>query len=147
MLKSVLSIAAVALVLGLAVPITARGEIVTVAPVAPSTSADTPPPPTVLRGTPPSAIRPVPFPMCPPGSLPSPGVGCIAPTEDEYAEGLPNYDYWPDYWDGYPGYGFPSFGRRAGRFPGSHGFRSFHRTVKFGGFGTSTGHMGGFARK
>jgi hypothetical protein len=147
MRKTVLPMAAVVLALGLAGPITARGEIVTVAPIAPSTSADTPPPPTVLRGTPPSAIRPVPFPMCPPGSLPSPGVGCVAPTEDEYAEGLPNYDYWPDYWYGYPGYGYSNFGVGRGRFRRFHGLQSSHRPAKFGGFKVGAVHIGGFGRR
>src|ERR1700745_804697 len=104
-----LRIVALALVLGLG-PIGARAEIVSVPPAGPPSSAETLPPPTVLRGSPPSAVRPIPFPPCPPGSIPAPDVGCVAPAGSDYAGGWPNYDYWPDWGYGYPGYGSPFFG-------------------------------------
>src|ERR1700740_728952 len=87
-----LQIVALALVLGLE-PIGARAEIVSVPPAAPPSSAEALPPPTVLRGSPPSAVRPIPFPPCPPGSIPAPDVGCVAPAGSDYAGGWANYAY------------------------------------------------------
>src|SRR5215469_18448251 len=55
----ILPTVALALFLGLAGPIAARAEIVSVPPAGPN-STDTLPPPTVLRGFPPSPPRPVP---------------------------------------------------------------------------------------
>jgi hypothetical protein len=142
-----LPIVALALLLGLAGPIAARAEVVSVPQAAPPSSAETLPPPTILRGSPPSPPKPFPAPTCPPGYVPSADYGCIVPTGGEYAEGWPGYDYWPDYWYGYPGYGYPGLGRRAGRFYRVGGFRSFHRSARFGGFGIAAGHMGGFGRR
>ena len=134
-------VVALALLLGVAGPIAARAELVTV-PAAASSSLAEPPPPTVLRGSPPSAVRPIPFPVCPPGSVPAPDVGCVAPTGSDYAEGWPNYDYWPDW-----GYGYPFFGQRQDRFHRFPGFRGFHNPVNFGGFRIGAAHVGGFGRR
>jgi hypothetical protein len=140
-------IVALVLLLGLAGPIAARAEVVSVPQATLPNAAETLPPPTILRGSPPSPPKPFPAPTCPPGYVPSADYGCIAPAGGEYAEGWPDYDYWPDYWYGYPGYGYPFSGRRAGRFHRSAGFRSFQRPVRFGGFGIAAGHMGGFGRR
>jgi hypothetical protein len=137
-----LPIVALALLWGLAGPIAARAEIVSVPPAAPPSSAETLPPPTVLRGFPPSPPKPFPLPTCPPGYLPSADFGCMARTAGEYAEGWPGYDYWPDYWYGYPGYGYG-----AGRFPRFRELRGFHHPVRFAGHGVGVAHMGGFGRR
>jgi hypothetical protein len=144
---TVLPIAALAFVLGLAGTIPARAEIVTVPPVATSSPAAELPPPTVLRGSPPSAIRPIPIPMCPPGSVPAPGTGCVAPTPGDYAEGWPESDYWPDYWYGYPGYGYSGFGYGRGHVRRLHGLQSSHHAARFGGFKVGAVNMGGFGRR
>jgi len=86
----------------------------------------------------------MPVPVCPPGYILSPDFGCTAPAPEEYAAGWPGYDYWPDYWYGYPGFGFPVFVNRAGHFHRFPGFRGFHHPAKFGGFGKGARHMGGF---
>ena len=135
-----LPIVALALLLGLAASIAARAEIVSVPAAAPPSSAETLPPPTVLRGFPPSP--PKPGPICPPGYALTPDYGCMAPAAGEYAEGWPGYDYWPDY-----GYGYPGYGYRTGRFPRFRGFRGFHHPVRFGALGVGAGHMGGFGRR
>jgi hypothetical protein len=140
-------IVALALLVGLAGPIPARAEIVSVPSAAPPNSAETLPPPTVLRGFPPSPSKPFPAPTCPPGYVPSADYGCIVPTGGEFAEDWPGYDYWPDYWYGYPGYGYPGYGYRTGRFARSRGFRGFHHPVTFAGHGFGGGHMGGFGRR
>jgi hypothetical protein len=137
-----LPIVAFALLLGLTGPIAARAEIISVPAAAPPNSAETPPPPTVLRGFPPSPPKPFPLPTCPPGHVASADYGCIVPAGGEYAEGWPGYDYWPDYWYGYPGYGY-----RTGRFARSRGFRGFHHPVRFGGREVGIAHMGGFGRR
>ena len=131
---------ALALLWGLPAPIAARAEIVSVAPVTPPSSAETPPPPTVLRGFPPSP--PKRGPICPPGYALSSEYGCVAPTPAEYAEGWAGYDYWPDYWYGYPGYGYG-----ASRSPRFRGFRGFHHPVGFVGRGIGVAHIGGFGRR
>lgn len=146
MRNTVLPIAALAFVLGSAGPITARAEIVTVPQAAPSSAAAELPPPTVLRGSPPAPRKPAQ--VCPPGSVPAPGAGCVAPTSGDYVEGWPNYDYWPDYYDnGYPGYGYSGSGHRLGRFDRFHGFQSFRRPARFGSFRIGAVHTGGFGRK
>ena len=141
---------ALALFLGLAGPIAARAEIVSVPPAEAPSSAAALPPPTVLRGFPPSPPRPAP--VCPPGYALSPDYGCMAPAPGGYAESWPGYDYWPDYWYGYPGFGFPGFdhpgfGHRASHFHRFSGFRGFHNPARFGGFGIGVAHMGGFGRR
>jgi hypothetical protein len=135
-------IVALALLLGLTAPIAARAEVVSVPQAAPTGSAETLPPPTILRGSPPSPPKPFPLPTCPPGYAPSADYGCIVPTGGEYAEGSPGYDYWPDDWYGYPGYGY-----RTGRFARFRGFRGFNHPVRFGGHGVGVAHMGGFGRR
>jgi hypothetical protein len=137
-----LPIVALALLLGLAGPIAGRAEIVSVPQATPPSSAETLPPPTILRGSPPSPPKPFPLPTCPPGYVPSADYGCIVPTGGEYAEGGPGYDYWPDYWYGYPGYGY-----RTGRFARFRGVRGFHHPVRFGGHGVGVARMGGFGRR
>ena len=137
--------AALALGLALAGPITARTEIVTIPPLAPSSGAAELPPPTVLRGSPPAPRNSAQ--VCPPGAVPAPGTGCVAPASEDYAEGWPNYDYWPDYWYGYPGYGYSDFGYGRGRFRRFHGLHSFHRPARVGGFRIGAAHMGGFGRR
>ena len=146
---------ALALFLGLAGPIAARAEIVSVPPAEALSSAEALPPPTVLRGFPPSPPRPAP--VCPPGYALSPDYGCMAPAPGGYAESWPSYDYWPHYWYGYPGFGFlgfgfpgfghPGFGHRAGHFHRFSGFRGFHNPARFGGFGIGVARMGGFGRR
>jgi hypothetical protein len=145
MRHTVLPIAAVALVLGLAGPTPAHAEIVTVPPAAPSSTAAELPPPTVLRGSPPAPRKEAE--VCPPGSIPALGTGCVAPTNGEYAEGWPDYDYWPYDWYGYPGYGFSDFGYRRDRFRRFHGLQSSHRPARFGGFRVGVVHIGGFGRR
>jgi hypothetical protein len=137
-----LPIVVLALLLGLAGPIAARAEIVSVPPAAPPSSTEPLPPPTVLRGFPPSP--PNRGPVCPPGYALSPDYGCMAPAAGEYSEGSPGYDYWPDYWYGYPGFGFPGFGHRGDRFHRSSDFRGLHHPARFGGVGVGAGHTGGF---
>ena len=145
--------------------IAVRAEIVTVPSAAAPDPAASLPPPTVLRGSPPSTANP--FPICPPGYTLSPdyGSGCVGPSSGDYTEGSPGYDYWPDYGYGYPFGGFPGFGFDAGRFhrfAGSHNFhrfagvqnsRAFHGragfrgAAGFHGFGMGVGHAGGFGRR
>ena len=146
---------AIALFLGLAGPIAARAEIVSVPPAEAPSSAEALPPPTVLRGFPPGPPRPAP--VCPLGYALSPDYGCMAPAPGGYAESRPGYDYWPDYWYGYPGFGVPGFGvpgfdhpgfgHRAGHFHRFSGFRGFHNSARFGGLGIGVAHMGGFGRR
>jgi hypothetical protein len=156
-----LAIGALALVFVLAGSIAVHAEIISLPPAAPPDPAASLPPPTVLRGSPPAAAIPVP--ICPPGYTLSPGYGCIGPSDGDYTENSPGYDYWPDYGYGYPFGGFPGLGAgRFHRFAGSHGFRGshgsagfrgshgsagFHAAARFGGFGAGTGHMGGFGRR
>src|SRR5262249_49006758 len=127
---------------------------------APSDPAVTLPPPTILRGSPPATAKAAP--SCPPGYTLSPGYGCIAVSEGDYAAGSPDYSYWPDYGWGYPFVRLPAFRAGARRFhqaARSHGFRGFpgrhgpaafhgpagfHRSARLGGFGPGIGHMGGF---
>jgi hypothetical protein len=147
MRKIVSPIGVLALIWGLIGPIPGHAEIVSVPSAAPSSSDALLPPPTVLRGSPPSSTN-LP-PICPPGYTLSPGYGCIGPSAGDYAEGWPGYDYWPDY-----GYGYPGFGYGAGRFhrlARFRGFQGFHRPAGFHGAarlgGAGAGHVGGFARR
>jgi hypothetical protein len=155
-------ISALAFLFVFAASIAVHAEIVSVAPADSLSSAAALPPPTVLRGSPPSTARSLP--ICPPGSTLSTDYGCAAPSGGDYTEGSPGYDYWPDYGYGYP-FGFPGFGFGAGRFQrfsGSHNFRrfagvhngrafhgraAFHGAAGFHGFGMGVGHAGGFGRR
>ena len=148
-----LAIGALALVCALAGSI-ARAEVISVPSADPPSAAALLPPPTVLRGSPPSTAAPVP--ICPPGYTLSPGYGCLGPNGGDYTEGGPGYDYWPDYGYDYPFGGFPGRGFGAGRFHRFAGFRggrafhgraAFHGSARFGRFGSGAGHMGGFGRK
>jgi len=150
--RSLLS--ALALVFLLVGSIAVRAEVISVPAADPPSSAASLPPPTVLRGSPPSAVRPVP--ICPPGYTLSPGYGCIGPTDGDYTENSPGYDYWPDYGYGYPFGGFPGFGFGAGRFHrfagvhngrAFHGRAGFHSAAGFHSFGMGVGHVGGFGRR
>jgi hypothetical protein len=153
--------------------IAVHAEVISVPSADPPNSAAPLPPPTVLRGSPPSTARPVP--ICPPGYTLSPGYGCIGPSSSDYTEGWPGYDYWPDYGYGYPFGGFPGFGFGAGRFHrfagfhgggfhgggfhgggfhgggfhggGFHGRAAFHGAARFGRFSLGVGHVGGFGRR
>jgi hypothetical protein len=158
-------IVGVALLLGLVVPITVHAEIISVPSADPPDTATSLPPPTVLRGSPPSTASAVP--ICPPGYTLSPdfGSGCVGPSSGGYSEGSPGYDYWPDYGFGYPFGGFPGFGFGAGRFHRFSGLHNFHRfagvhngrafhgragfhgAAGFHGFGMGAGHAGGFGRR
>ena len=149
-------IVAVALVLGLVVPITVHAEIISIPPADPPDAAASLPLPTVLRGSPPSAASTVP--ICPPGYTLSPdfGSGCVGPSAGGYSEGSPGYDYWPDYGFGYPFGGFPGFGFGAGRFHRLAGFHGGHRFHNRAGFHSAarlntrsagSAHMAGFGRR
>src|SRR5262249_50206469 len=109
--SSPLAIGALAFVLGLGWPLAVDAEIVPVPPEASSSPVTALPPPTVLRGSPPSSAKSVPG--CPPGYTVGPDYGCLAPSIGDYSSGWPGYDYWPDWGWGWGG--FPSFRR-------SHGF-------------------------
>ena len=151
-------ISALAFLFVFAASIAVHAEIVSVAPADSLSPAATLPPPTVLRGSPPSTARSLP--ICPPGYTLSTDYGCAAPSGGDYTEGSPGYDYWPDYGYGYP-FGFPGFGfgaDRFHRFAGLHSRRGFHRggfharaafhgAARFGGFSAGVGHMGGFGRR
>jgi len=167
MYKSVLPIAALALVLGLGGPIAVGAEITSVPLTAPESSVAPLSPPTVLRGSRPAPAQPA----CPPGYTLSPDYpdyGCIGASGGNYAEGSPDYSYWPDYGWGYPFVGLPAFGAGAGRFhrvarspgfrglpgragfhgpAGFHGTAGFHAQARFGGFAAGAGHMGGFGHR
>ena len=156
MYRMLAPIVGVALVLGLVVPITVHAEIISVPSADPPDTAASLPPPTVLRGSPPSAASTVP--ICPPGFTLSPdfGSGCVGPSAGGYSEGSPGYDYWPDYGFGYPFGGFPGFGFGAGRFhhlagfQGGHRFHNragFHSAAKFNTRSAGSAHMAGFGRR
>jgi len=148
-----LQIGILALVFALVGSVAVHAEVISVPTTDPPSSAASLPPPTVLRGSPPSTARPVP--ICPPGYTLTPGYGCIGPSSSDYTEGWPGYDYWPDYGYGYPFVGFPSFGFGAGRFHrfagfhggGFHGRAAFHGAARFGRFSPGIGHTGGFGRR
>jgi hypothetical protein len=168
-----LPIGILALVFALVGSIAVHAEVISVPSADPTSSATALPPPTVLRGSPPSTARLVP--ICPPGYTLSQGYGCIGPSSSDYTEGRPGYDYWPDYGYGYPFGGFPGFGFGAGRFHrfagfhgggfhgggfhgggfhgggfhggGFHGRTAFHGAARFGRFSPGIGHMGGFGRR
>ena len=155
---AVLPIGILAFVFALVGPIAVHAEVISVPSADPPSSAASLPPPTVLRGSPPSTAGPVP--ICPPGYTLSPGYGCIGPRSSDYTEGSPGYDYWPDYGYGYPFGGFPGFGFGAGRFHRFAGFHgngfhgncfhgraAFHSAARFGRFSPGIGHMGGFGRR
>jgi hypothetical protein len=145
-------IVAVAIVLGLDVPMTVHAEIISIPPAATPDAAASPPLPTVLRGSLPSAASPAP--ICPPGYTLSPdfGSGCVGPSGGDYSEGSPGYDYWPDYGLGYPfgGFGFgANRGHRFG-FHGSHQYHhrpGFHSAAKVNARRAGSAHMGGFGRR
>ena len=147
---SLLTIGALAFVLGSIAPIAVDAEIIPVQSEASSSAVAAPPPPTVLRGSPPSTAKSVPG--CPPGYTVAPDYSCIAPSIGDYSSGWPGYDYWPDYgWGWGWGYGgFSGFHRSHG-FARFHGFRHFghfagvHRFDGFHGFGARAGHMGASA--
>jgi hypothetical protein len=170
--KILSAVGALALVFALTAPIAVHAEIISVPSAAASDPAASLPPPTVLRGSPPTTAKAAP--ICPPGYTLSPGYGCIAPSGNDYAEGSPGYDYWPDYGWGYPFVGLPAFGAGAGRFhrfarlpgfrglPGRAAFHGragfhgpagfhdpagFHGPAGFGGFAAGAGHMGGFGHR
>lgn len=148
--RVVARIVAFALVLGLIAPVAVHAEIISVPSAAPPDPPGSLPPPTVLRGSPPAKVIPVP--VCPPGYAVSADYGCVAPTGADYTEGAPSYDYWPDYGFGYPfGFGF-STGRvhRSAGFHGGHGFHrkaGFRSAARLGPHGAGMGHMGGFGRR
>ena len=143
-----------ALVFTLVGSIAVDAEVISVPSADPPSSAAPLPPPTVLRGSPPSTARPVA--ICPPGYALSPGYGCIGPSSSDYSEGRPGYDYWPDYGYGYPFGGFPGFGFGADRFHRFAGFHSrgrfhnqasFDSAARFGGLSRGIGRMGSFGRR
>jgi hypothetical protein len=149
-------IVGVALLLGVVMPITVHAEIISVPPADPPDAAASLPPPTVLRGSPPSTASAVP--ICPPGYTLSPdfGSGCVGPSAGGYSEGSPGYDYWPDYGFGYPFGGFPGFGFGAGRFHHLAGFHGgqrihhragFHSAAKLNTRSAGSAHMAGFGRR
>jgi hypothetical protein len=147
-------IAALALLLGWLTPVAVHAEIISVPPAAPSDPATALPPPTVLRGSPPATVKPVP--ICPPGYTVTPDYGCVAPGSGDYNEGGLGNDYWPDYGFGYPFGAFSGFGfnrGRAHRFAGFHNGHGFHRkagfrnVAKFTPHGAGMGHIGGFGHR
>ncbi len=160
-----LLIGVLALLFALVGPIAVHAEVISIPSADPPSSAASPQPPTVLRGSPPSTAGPVP--ICSPGYPVSPGDGCIGQGSSDNNQGWPGYDYWPGYGYGYPLGGFPGFGfgvRRAPRFGGfraggfhaGRGFRAgrgflgpaaFHGSARFGGFGAGAGRIGGFGRR
>jgi len=98
------AIGTLAFVLGLVVPIAVDAEIVSVPSEALSSAVAALPPPTVLRGSPPSTAKSVP--ICPPGYTLAPGDGCLPPSTGDY--GYPYSYAWN--WAGYPwgwGWGAP----------------------------------------
>jgi hypothetical protein len=154
-----LPIGILSFVFALVGPIAVHAEVISTPSADRPSSAASPPPPTVLRGSPTSTARLVP--ICPPGYTLSSGYGCIGPSSSDYTEGWPTYDYWPDYGYGYPFGGFPGFGFGAGRFHrfagfhgrgrfqgrGFHGRAAFPSAARFGGFSPEIGHIGGFGRR
>jgi hypothetical protein len=150
MLRMIAAITGLALILGLAGPRAVDAEIITVPPAAPPDPAVSLPPPTVLRGSPPTTSGPVP--VCPPGYTLSLEHNCVAPSGGEYSEATPNYDYWPDYGFGYPlgGFGFGGAGDHRSGFHGGHRFHrrpAFHNAAKSGAPRAPAGHVGGFGRR
>src|SRR5215469_16148668 len=149
---SLLVIGALAFILGLIRPLVGDAEIISVPSEASSSPVAALPPPTVLRGSPPSTAKLVPG--CPPGYTVGPDYSCLAPSVGDYSSGWQRYDYWPDWgWGWGWGYGrFPS-SRGSHGFARFHGFRHFghlagvHRFAGFHGFGTGAGHIGGFSRR
>jgi hypothetical protein len=148
--------AVLALVFVLVGSIAVDAEVISVPSADPPSSAAPLPPPTVLRGSPPSTARPVP--ICPPGYTLSPGYGCIGASSsnyNDYADGWPGNDYWPEFGYGYPFGGFPGFGFGAGSFHrfagfhprGFHGRAAFHGAARFGGLNRGIGNTGGVGRR
>jgi len=143
---SLLAIGALAFVLGLLVPIAVDAEIISVPPEASSSTPAALPPPTVLRGSPPSTAKSVPG--CPPGYTVAPDYSCLAPSVGDYSSGWPGYDYWPGWgW----GWGWSASFRRSHGFARSHRhfdhFAGVHRFAGFHGLVAGAGHMGGFGRR
>ena len=145
---------ALALVSGLVGSTAVRAEIISVPSADPPDPAASLAPPTVLRGSPPATVKPVP--ICPPGYTVTPDYGCVAPSGGDYTEGGLGDDYWPDYGFGYPFGGFSGFGRgavhphrltgfHAGH--GSHGKAGFRGAARFGPHAAGMGHIGGFGRR
>ena len=139
-------------VLGLVGSIAAHAEVISVPSERSSSTAAALPPPTVLRGSPPSTAKSVPG--CPPGYTVAPDYGCLAPSTGDYPSGALDYGYWPDYgWGWGYGYGGFPFFRRSHGFAKFRGFRHFghfagvHRFARFHGFSAGAGHMGGFSRR
>ena len=150
LLRTAAAIAALTLILGSAGPRAAFAEIIVVPPADPPDSPGSLPSPTVLRGSPPSAVSLVP--VCPPGYTLSLEHNCVAPSGGDYTDYGPGYDYWPDYGYGYPFGGFSGFGfnrghpHRFARFQGGrsfHGRAGFHGTAKFATHGAGVAPMGG----
>ena len=145
---SLSAIGVLVFVLGLAVPISVDAEIISVPSEASSSTVAALPPPTVLRGSPPSTANSVP--ICPPGYTLAPGYGCLTPATGEYPSDWQDYDYWPGWDYGYGG--FPFF-RRSHGFARFHGFRHFghfagvRHFAGFNGFGAGAVHIGGFSRR
>ena len=144
---------AFALLLGWLASTAVHAEIISVPSADPPDPASLAPP-TVLRGSPPATVKPVP--ICPPGYTVTADYGCVATSGGDYTEGWPGYDYWPDYSWGYPFGGFSGFGRGAAhshRLTGFHGGRGFHgkpglrSAARFVPHGTGMGHVGGFGRR
>lgn len=109
--------------------------------------AESPPTPTVLRGT-------VPPPACPPGSYVAADYRCVLPQAYGYGENQPGYGYSPDDWYG-PGIFVGPVHRflRARRHVSLHRFRGFRVFPAFhaaGGFRPGAGdgfvRSGGFGR-
>ena len=144
------AIGALAFVLGLVGPIAVDAEIISVPLDASSSTIAALPPPTVLRGSPPSTAKSVP--ICPPGYTLAPDYGCLPPSIGDYPSGWPDYGYWPAYGWGYGYGGFPFF-RRSRGFVKFHGvghfghFAGVHRVGGFHGLAAGAGHMGGFSRR
>jgi len=143
-----------ALVFTLVGSIAVDAKVISVPSADPPSSTAPLPPPTVIRGSPPSAVRPVA--ICPRGYTLSPGYGCIGLSNNDYSDdavGWPGNGRWPEFSYGDPFSGFPGFGFDAGRFHrfagfhargGFHGRAPFHGAARFGGLSRKIGHMGGF---
>ena len=149
---SLSAIGVLVFVLGLVGSTAVNAEVISVPSEASSSTVAALPPPTVLRGSPPSTAKSVP--ICPPGYTVSPDYGCLAPPTGEYPSGSLDYGYWPD--DGWGwgwGYGGFPFFRGSHGFARFHGFRHFghfagvHRFAGFRGFGAGAVHMGGFSHR
>ena len=150
--RSLSAIGVLGFVLGLVGSTAVNAEVISAPSEASSSNVAALPPPTVLRGSPPSSANSVP--ICPPGSYLASdyGYGCVSPSAAEYPSGSLDYGCWPDYGWGWGYGGFPFF-RGSHGFNNFRGFRHFghfagvHRFAGFHGFGARAGHMGGFGRR